>query len=378
MNVFPPSQKRWLQGLNDQLPAYLQKLEFPSQVGQFLPCKTGATEFGKQLALGYSCFALKTYYMFGLWQGLDAQKQTEWIRFIKSYQIKGRYGGDILTTNAFIDPPLVDFHKSRDTFRQRVMHYFKPYGKLTMQQAVIIAETKQAIATLLEVGETADAPYAGFPRSPEGVQKQISQLDWTKPWGAGGQASALVVFLKTQAPQLINEQDVRLLVDVCKNAFTSLANAQSGLYFTGNTSPFYDEAINGAMKVLTALDWLEMPVHYPEQLIDSCLVRLPSPEGCHLVDAVYVLYRCLQSTSYRKQEIQAYCGQVLEMIQKHHNMDGGLSYSIGRSQTSYYGAPITKGLPESDIHGTILLTWAIAMILNILEDNFLGWKAIRP
>lgn len=372
------SQKHWLQDLNDQLPTYLQRLASKSQTGRFIPCETGATELGKQLALGYSCFALKTYYMLGLWDALDTPKQAEWIRFIKSYQVKGQYGGDILTTNAFIDPALVDFLKPRTTFRRRVAKYFKLPDKLTMQQAVIIAETKQAIATLLEVGKTVDAPYAGFPRTPEGVQKHISQLNWTKPWGAGGQASALVVFLKTQAPQLMNEQDARALVDVCKNAFTSLAKAQSGLYFAGNTSPSYDEAINGAMKVLTALDWLEMPVHYPEQLIDSCLVRLPSPEGCHLVDAVYVLYRCLQYTSHRKQEIQAYCGKVLEMIQKHYNADGGLSYSIGRSQISYYGALISNGANESDIHGTILLTWAIAMILNILEDNFLGWKVIRP
>lgn len=91
-----------------------------------------------------------------------------------------------------------------------------------------------------------------------------------------------------------------------------------------------------------------------------------------------MLYRCLQYTSHKKQEIQAYCDQVLDMVQKHHNPDGGLSYSIGGSQTSYYGAPISNGANESDIHGTILLTWAIAMILNILEDNFLGWKVIRP
>jgi hypothetical protein len=228
------------------------------------------------------------------------------------------------------------------------------------------------------VGETLDAPYAGFPRSLEGVQEHISQLDWKKPWGAGGQTSALVVFLKPQAPRLMHEQDARPLVDVCKNTFTSLADAQSGYCFAGNTSPSYDEAGNGAMKVLAALDWLEMPAHYPEQLIDSCLARLPSSEGCHLVDAVYVLYRCLQFTSHRKQEIQAYCIQVLEMVQKHHNAYGGLSYSIGRSQTSYYGAPISTGLPESDIHDTILLTWAIAMILDVLEDNFLCWKVIRP
>lgn len=236
--MFSSSQKYFLQQLNNQLPVYLRRLALPSQMGRFLPCETGTTELGKQLALGYSCFALKTYYMLGLWNAQDAPKQAEWIHSIKSYQVKGQYGGHALTANAFIDPALVDFHKPRYTLPQRVVRRFWSSDKLTFQQAVVIAETKQAIATLLEVGENLDQPYAGFPRSPESVQKHISQLDWTKPWGAGGQASALVVFLITQAPQLMNEQDVGALVDVCKNSFTSLVDAQSGLYFRGKNSAF--------------------------------------------------------------------------------------------------------------------------------------------
>ena len=53
------------------------------------------------------------------------------------------------------------------------------------------------------------------------------------------------------------------------------------------------------------------------------------------------------------------------MIAAHHNTDGGFSYNVGRAQKWYYGVPISKGLKESDIHGTVLLVWALAMISRV-------------
>jgi hypothetical protein len=132
------------------------------------------------------------------------------------------------------------------------------------------------------------------------------------------------------------------------------------------------------MKVLTALDWLNYPIPYPKQLIDTVLSRLPPRDGCHLVDGIYVLYRCYEQTDHHRHEVQDYCRQVLHMIQMHYNHDGGFSYSIHRSQTGYYGVRISRGLPESDLHGTILLTWAVTMILEILNANDLGWHMIKP
>jgi hypothetical protein len=132
------------------------------------------------------------------------------------------------------------------------------------------------------------------------------------------------------------------------------------------------------MKVLTALDWLDVPIHYPERLIDTCLTRLPKAEGCHVVDAVYVLYRCGQQTSYKKAAVQAYCEQMLDMIRRHYNPDGGFSYYIGHTQTTYYGVPIATGAPGSDMHGTCLLTWAVAMIAEMVEQNPYQWRVITP
>jgi hypothetical protein len=68
----------------------------------------------------------------------------------------------------------------------------------------------------------------------------------------------------------------------------------------------------------------------------------------------------------------------MERIKRHHNPDGGFSYKIAKSQTHYYDLPITNGLPESDIHGTVLLTWAMAMIFSIREDTQYDWRVIKP
>ena len=149
------------------------------------------------------------------------------------------------------------------------------------------------------------------------------------------------------------------------------------LTFQGDV-PQFGQLINGAMKVLTAFDWLDLPIHYPQKLIDTTLSALPEAEGCHLVDAVYVLYRCAQHTEHRRADIQAYCLQLVEMLKAHYSpLDGGFSYHVGRSQVAYHGVVISSQRPVSDIHGTLLLTWACAMILHLL-DTPNQWKVIKP
>ena len=66
------------------------------------------------------------------------------------------------------------------------------------------------------------------------------------------------------------------------------------------------------------------------------------------------------------------------MIKQHQKPDGGFSYYIKHSQRSYYGLPITRGLVESDMHGTVLLTWALVMIVELIDLNKADWKVIKP
>ena len=63
------------------------------------------------------------------------------------------------------------------------------------------AETKQAISTLSEVGFVNKKKYQDFPSSEKDIVKYLDSLDWSKPWNAGAQFSALCVFAESQEKQ---------------------------------------------------------------------------------------------------------------------------------------------------------------------------------
>ena len=243
-------------------------------------------------------------------------------------------------------------------------------------ERAIIAETKQALSTLAEVGASSNMPYGWYPKTPEAVSDYMGNFDWNKPWGAGGQTAALPVLFALEASRSMPASEVNGLQEAASAFFKSITDEETGGYFTGAV-PEHGSLVNGAMKVLTALDWLSEPIHYPDRLIETTLKQPPRADGCHLVDAVYVLHRCSSQTSQSRDKIKKYCLSVLDMIEAHHKEDGGFSYNIGSAQTSYYGLPISKGLNESDIHGTILLTWALAMIFDLVNAEH-QWKIIKP
>lgn len=358
----------WLESLSERVPAFLDSLRVEGKPGRYLPCARGVTPVGREVALGFSCFALKIQHMVGGWPRLAESERTAWIEFIQRFQAGGESQG------AFIDYPEIEFLQ-RGSWRES---FWKMMGRgrpADFAQSIILAETKQAIATLAEAGAEPRVPFRGFPLTPEGVRGFFEGKDWSRPWGAGGQSAGLVVFLKTQGPALLAPRDLDELLGICRDFYAGLADAESGAYFRGRR-PAQGEMINGAMKVLMALDWLEVPPHYAERLIQTCLAYPPSPDGCHLVDAIYVLHQSLRGEASGK--VRAYCAHVVEMIRRHAHEDGGFSFYAGRAQDNYYGVPISRGLDESDIHGTCMLVWALAMIWRILAPDTAAWKTIRP
>lgn len=362
----------WLSRLEDSVPAFLRSLKPTSVSGRYLPCRRGVTDVGREMALGWSCFALKTYHMLGRWELLSREEREEWVEFIQLYQ---RTDGDC----PFEDPPQME-------------HLGKPPGLIARLKQMVgrgpwrpdphsirLAETKQAIATLADVGAKPARPFRGFPTTPERVREWLNKQDWTKPWGAGGQSAGLVVFIKTQAPLFMDPFEVDALLAACREFYASIADPHTGAYFRGNV-PAHGELINGAMKVLMALDWLEVPIHYPEKLVATVLQYAPEPSGCHLVDAIYVLHQALASpgTSRADANVRAYCGQVQELLRAHANDDGGFSFYARKAQTAYYGAPVSRGLEESDVQGTCLLVWALSMIWRLVEPEKAKWGLTRP
>ncbi|MBF0359238.1 MAG: hypothetical protein HQL70_11600 [Magnetococcales bacterium] len=366
---------RWIASLQYDVGQFMANLQVPGQSGHFLPCLNGANLVGQKAALGFSCFALKIYYTLGLWEQIPETQQKEWLEFICSYQVLDPENNNY---SSFIDPHLLAgiAPYQAESIKTKLRRWLRGEARRNMVEDAIKAETKQAIATLAQVGAAPNLTFSQFPHNQAELLQRLNQLPWNLPWVAGGQSAAIAVFVTSQA-HLIDSLDSRMLIETTSQFFTKLADPATGGYFRGET-PARGQLINGAMKVLNSLDWLKSPIHYPEKLIDTCLEQGPPPAGCHVVDWVYVVHRCLLQTQHRKKEIQQRCLEIAQMIKTHQNSDKGLSYKPGKAQSNYYGATISAGLDEGDIHGTCLLTWAIAMIVEILEMDMPGWKVIRP
>jgi hypothetical protein len=362
----------WLSRLEESVPRFLQKLKPTPTPGRYFPCIRGATPAGRKMALGWSCFALKTVHMLNQWDHLLREEREGWIEFIQDFQNED-------TEGAFEDPPQMAELRKSPSFLASLLRLVGRGPWRADPRSIQLAETKQAVATLADAGHAPRRPFRGFPLTPDSVREWLEAQDWSRPWGAGGQSAGLVVFLKTQAPLFMDAFEADALLAVCRDFYARLAHAGTGAYFRGAV-PAHGELINGAMKVLMALDWLEVPIHYPERLVETVLAQPPEQSGCHLVDAIYVLHQALTSAqeSRADERVRKYCVIVQELIRAHANDDGGFSFYVRKAQTAYYGVTVSRGLEESDVQGTCLLIWALAMIWRLLEPESARWKLTRP
>jgi len=382
----------WLRQVNETLPSFVDSLRQPGQAGRYYPCLNGGTEAGKKISLGFSTFAARVYYMLNRLDSLPESERNDWANFLLSFQVEDcRQWGGGSRDNSFVDVPQIEYLLEKEKRRGQLpkgvkaqIKYFiyslRQRGKVEIPYSyyVIMGESRQALATLAIMGCQSHALYRNFPLTREEILAYLKAQDWSKPWSAGARTAVLAFFLSTQAPRILDgDQAVQPLKNTVIEFLDEIVDRETGCYFIGQR-PGYAQLVNGTHKVLTALDWLDSPIHFPDAIVDTVLRQMPSPEGCHLVDAVYPLFRCGLQTGYHRSGVKEYSAQLLEMIEQHYNPDGGFSYFIGKSQTSYYNLNISTGLPESDLHGSLLLTWALSMLVEMLDINEFAWKSFRP
>lgn len=341
---------------------------------EYRPSLSGLTKTGESLNLGFSTYALKIKFMSGVWNEFTDDYKADWTNYIKSYQKTSKK----FPSNSFIDEALLTGYKNLSVV-ENIKYVIKSSLNLVTNKnfdskksailKAVNAETKQAIATLYEV-ETVNTLKLQNSYSKKGeVTKYLQSLNWDKPWSAGAQFASLCVYSTTNDFGIENELTKFIL---------QKSNKNSGSYHNTNVSD-EREVINGAMKVISGLDWLNIEIHKPKELIDFCLKNVPVTEGCDIVDFVYVLYKCSKQVNYKKKEINRLFLDLLNQIKNLYvESDKGFSYFTGMSQTHYYGVPITVGLNKADIHGTTLCLWAILMILDNLEKMDNRFKIIKP
>ena len=77
--------KKFLQNIPEVVLDFTKSLKNQGTY-EFLPAKDGLTSYGKSLKLGFSCYALKIYYMTGEITNLTNKELSDWTNYIKSFQ----------------------------------------------------------------------------------------------------------------------------------------------------------------------------------------------------------------------------------------------------------------------------------------------------
>jgi len=370
--------KKWLVDLDINLENFLDALK--KDKFEFYPVLKGYTKYGQEIQLGHSCYALKIYYIIGKWDKLENSTKEDWVAFINSFQMSR----EDFPKNSYIDQKYLKAYEKFD-LKKFVKNKVKKILNTLFDKKYILnnekikdfikADTKQAISTLYQVGFKQENKYLTEAMENKNILYYLESLDWSKPWNAGAQFASLCVFVETQLNDLDNKNEY---LNELKKFLKNISDDKTGAFFAGE-KPNKQELINGAMKVITGADWIGLGIPYPEKLIDTCLAIEPESEGCDLVDIVYVLFKCNQITSYRNREIASYFEKLLTEIEKHYfKKFGGFSYYQQKSQKYYYGVKVSKGLNEPDLHGTLLLVWALGMISHVIDLPFGKWKTLKP
>lgn len=367
--------QEWLNNIENSTKGFIFSLKKENDY-RFNPAKRNLTYYGNNLELGFSCFALKIYYILGLWDKLENKEKASWLDYINSFQVESKK----FPNNSYIDKILLENYtgsKYKNFLTDNVKTLLNIFPQFEFEKnktkmiKAINADTKQAISTIYQVDNENDSKVENTFTESQSVADYLDKFDWTKPWNAGAQFSSLCVYSTTQHFDIKKELNTFINKKV---------DQKTGSYFS-ETPKSTREIINGAMKVISGLDWIDEPIHYPEQLINFCINNKPVLEGCDVVDYVYVLFKCSQQTNYKKNEVnQILLQQLLHIQELYQGDDGGFSYFTKSSQTHYYGAEIIHKTNQADIHGTLLCLWAITMILKNIELDKLDfkWNLIKP
>ena len=356
----------WLFELKSEVPVFLDRLKGKNKKGFFhYSLKGGIYAENKNWGLGNTVFASRIYCTLDLLDSLPKEEVNDMINFIKSFQ---RGDGSIFD-------PLVNKTASLRLKAGSLINFdfSNFFGEKTK-----IAETKQSFSALMTMDSKPDRPYLKIPSTVEEVENYLGRLNWKTPWGAGAHFSTLLFFLHANKKLFDVCENAEELIDYAIDWVNKLQSPDDGSWYVGRNISTH-EKINGAMKVITGLRAVnQLDFGYPEKLIDLCLSVDEDGHACDSVDRVYTLHYANKLTggNHRYDEIEFFCYKQLEAYKEHYFPDiGGFSFYKHRANQYYYGAKITRGLNEPDIHGTFLFLLGITLISQILSiDKELGFK----
>lgn len=360
--VFPESTKtkreflefdslETLRGVVNEVPGFLDKLRHPKN--RKLYKFTLSCDRQKDPGLASSVFAAKIHTILG-----SIFDTYELASHIKSFQIAdGTIFDPWIQKKSFFNRWYYSLH-NRD---------FNNAMGLQNKRA----ETRQSFAALRCLGLLPDIAYQPIIKTKKECLKYIHDLDWSKPWGAASHVSHLFFFLKTHQSfpnksEIYSDQSIKTFLSEINEKY----RLGDGSWGSTESIPEF-QRVNGSMKMVTALEAAGIDqIEYPDKLIDLCLSAINDKQACDHFNVICVLHYCSRITCHRKDEVMEFALARLSMYSKHYWPEvGGFSFHKNRAQDNFYGAKVSNGMPEPDIHGTLMLLWGIVLICEIL-----GWR----
>lgn len=346
----------WLSSLRPSTLSFLELMKGEQVPGFYKYSFTGDLhDENAHWGLGNAVFAVKIYYTLQALNELPAIEKTALVNFIRGFETsEGQY----------YDPLVKRLSWTRTTLAAIRKLDFKNFS----HQAVIRAETRQALSALHILGVSPKTHFQTFPKTTRDIERFLDRLRWDIPWSAGSHFSHLLFFLHhSQLPQ---KKD---LIDFAIHWINKIQRPRDGMWYRG--APSRQQKINGAMKIITGLKAAGIThFAYPEQMISACLSVINDTHACDNFNIIFVLKYALQNCSPRQpnKKVLDFFWDRLNIYRKYYHTDtGGFSFYQNRANTYYYGARITKGRNEADIHGTVLFLWGISIIVKTLELSHL-------
>lgn len=340
----------WVRGVLARLPLFLDSMRHPSNATLYRYSQTGDLQAKPSLAS--SVFATKIMTMARLGSEEDRRALAQ---HILSFQ-----RGD-----GSISDPWVASHSRWG----RLVEALRTRGTSNLFHGQTVrAETRQSMAALRSLGTKPPIPFADLPNSVESIKKYVDLLNWTRPWNAASHISHLAFFIVQNANWFgIGQVDdaIELLTEIER-----VYRRDDGAWYSKGSTISNNQKINGAMKMVTALDAAGLEeLQNPEGLIDICLSAINDGHACNHFNVICVLHRCLSCSTYRKNEIRKY---MLDRLRRYHDhywpWQGGFSFFPASANSSYYNARVSTGMAEPDLHGTVLMLWGIVLICDAM-----GW-----
>lgn len=342
--------RTWVSGVLARLPLFLDSMRHPARSSLYRYSQSGDRQPNPSLAA--SVFVAKIMAMAGIGSSEDRHALVEHILSFEQ-------------PDGSITDPWVRDHsrwgRMIDAIRSRAT------GNLFHAQTVR-AETRQAVAALRSLGTAPSRPFADLPRDTAAIDAYVRALDWRRPWGAASHISHLAFFMAQHAA-CFGVGDVTDAVNLLSQVEQAYRR-EDGAWYAANAQISSHQKVNGAMKMVTALDAAGVyGLVNAEGLIDICLAAASDGHACNHFNVICVLHRCATVSKYRNDEVRSYLLDRLRRYRSHYwPWQGGFSFFPGAANHSYYNARVTTGMAEPDVHGTVLMLWGIVLICDIL-----GW-----